>query len=149
MWIHKDSKLKYPRTNQGLFYGEITRNLISWNAFSYSFQILKSSILRDITPRSRLKVNRRYSGTCRLHLQGRRISHASNQHEAVFSRYFMLASCLAYILTLKMGRHFLPKRRLTFNGPHGVISQKIVVLFNFLIIRVIGSDERLRDIFRE
>jgi hypothetical protein len=33
----------------------------------------KSSSFRDITPYSPLKTNRRFGGTCRLHLQGRRI----------------------------------------------------------------------------
>jgi hypothetical protein len=31
---------------------------------------------------SPLKVNRRFGGTCRRHLQGQRISKARNQHEA-------------------------------------------------------------------
>jgi hypothetical protein len=43
---------------------------------------MKSSIFWDITPRSPLKVNRRFGGTYRLHLQGRRISQARNQREA-------------------------------------------------------------------
>jgi hypothetical protein len=36
--------------------------------------VIKSSILWDITPSSPLEVNRRFGGTCRLHLQGWRIS---------------------------------------------------------------------------
>jgi hypothetical protein len=36
-------------------------------------------------------------------------------------------SCLAYSSALKMGRYVLPKRRLTLNGLHGVISQKIIL----------------------
>jgi hypothetical protein len=40
----------------------------------------KSSIFCDITQCSPLKVNRPFTGTCRLHLQGRRISKARNQH---------------------------------------------------------------------
>jgi hypothetical protein len=35
----------------------------------------------DIMPCSPLKVNRRFAGTCRLHLQGRRISEARKQCE--------------------------------------------------------------------
>jgi hypothetical protein len=38
----------------------------------------KSSIFWDITPCSSWKVNRRFGGTCRLHLQGRKISTASS-----------------------------------------------------------------------
>jgi hypothetical protein len=45
--------------------------------------ISKTSLFRDITPYSSpLKANRLSGGTCRLHLQGRRISQARNQREA-------------------------------------------------------------------
>jgi hypothetical protein len=47
---------------------------------------MKSSIFWDITPYSPMKVNWRFGGICRLHLQGRRISRARNQHEAGSSR---------------------------------------------------------------
>jgi hypothetical protein len=43
---------------------------------------LKSFISWDIKPCSSLKLSRRFGGTCRLHLQGRRISQARNQHKA-------------------------------------------------------------------
>jgi hypothetical protein len=43
---------------------------------------VKSCIFWDITPCNPLKVNRRFGGTCRLHLQGRRISQARNQSES-------------------------------------------------------------------
>jgi hypothetical protein len=39
--------------------------------------VMKSAIFLDIMPCSPLKVNRRFGGTYRLHLQGRRISRAS------------------------------------------------------------------------
>jgi hypothetical protein len=57
--------------------------------FLYSFNIeqtestLKSSIFWDITPCSPLKVNQRFGGTCRLQLQGQRISRARNQSESM------------------------------------------------------------------
>jgi hypothetical protein len=41
--------------------------------------VKNSSIFWDITSHSPLKVNRRFGGTWRLHLQGRRISQARNQ----------------------------------------------------------------------
>jgi hypothetical protein len=41
--------------------------------------VLKTSFLWNITPCSPLKVNRRFGGTYRLHLQSRRISQARNQ----------------------------------------------------------------------
>jgi hypothetical protein len=59
---------------------------------------MNSSVFWDITPCSPLKVNRRFGGTCRLHLQGPRINHARNQHEAGSKQ----VSCLTYSSTLKM-----------------------------------------------
>jgi hypothetical protein len=46
----------------------------------------KSTIFWDITPCNLLKVNRRFRGTYRLYLQGRRISRARNQREIRLSR---------------------------------------------------------------
>jgi hypothetical protein len=51
---------------------------------------------------SPLKVNRRFRGTHRLHLQGRRISQARNQHERRWQVAFTLVSCLVHSLTLEM-----------------------------------------------
>jgi hypothetical protein len=62
--------------------------------------VMKSSVFWDIVPCSPLKVNRRLGGTCRLHLQGRRI----NQPRT----------------SVKEGG----KQSLNFSGLHGVISQK-------------------------
>jgi hypothetical protein len=39
--------------------------------------VIKSSVFWDMTPCSPLKTNRRFGGTCRLHLQGRRIQQNS------------------------------------------------------------------------
>jgi hypothetical protein len=46
---------------------------------------MKSIIFWDITPCSPLSVNRRFGGTYRLYLQGRKISRARNQRERVLS----------------------------------------------------------------
>jgi hypothetical protein len=69
-----------------------------------------------------LKVNRCFGGICHLHLQGRRIRQART----------LFATCLhaGFLLGLFFdpedgGSIFIPKRPLTFNGLHGVISQKI------------------------
>jgi hypothetical protein len=86
--------------------------------------LLKSTIFWDITPYSPLKVNRRFWGTYRLHLQGRRIiSRARNQgdsraddiptHHGIqnfanrevwfcLPHALTLVSCAAYSSTLKM-----------------------------------------------
>jgi hypothetical protein len=43
---------------------------------------LKSCVFWDITPCSPLQVNRRFRGTCHLHLRGSKLSQVRNQHEA-------------------------------------------------------------------
>jgi hypothetical protein len=48
--------------------------------------VVKSSVVWDITPCSALNVNRRFGGTCRLHLQGRRISKQEISENQVASR---------------------------------------------------------------
>jgi hypothetical protein len=86
---------------------------------------LKSFTFWDITPCSPSKVNRRFGGTCRLHLQGQRISQARSQCESQpTSRE--LSTC-----------------RLTFNELHGVISQKIVLFRNNLLsCSVAGTNQQ-------
>jgi hypothetical protein len=44
--------------------------------------VMKSTIFWDITPCSPLSVNRRFGGTYRLYLQGKKISSARNQRES-------------------------------------------------------------------
>jgi hypothetical protein len=61
--------------------------------------VMKSSVFWDLMPCSPLKVNQSFSGTCRHHLQGWRISQVRNQHEAGSKQS---SACLAYSLTLKM-----------------------------------------------
>jgi hypothetical protein len=73
--------------------------------------VMKSSIFWDIMPYSPLKVNRRFRGTRRLHLQGRR-----NQREAGSKQSSSV---------LKWRQHVPLKRRLNINGLHGVLSQTI------------------------
>jgi hypothetical protein len=79
------------------------------------FICLKSTIFWDITPRSPLKVNRRFGGTYRLHLQGRRITEQETSVEA---------------------------GRFTFNGLHGGIYQKIE-LFITTAVRTLNPTQRL------
>jgi hypothetical protein len=87
-----------------------------------------SSVVWNITPCIPLKVNRRFGGTCRLQLEGRKISQAWKQ---VTSRAaFTLVSCILYSSTLKMKATYLPKRRLTFNGLYSAISQKMKLFRN-------------------
>jgi hypothetical protein len=57
------------------------------NVSNVGFEVLASTVKKitvfwDITPRSPLKVNRRFGGTYRFHLQSRRMSRERNQHES-------------------------------------------------------------------
>jgi hypothetical protein len=70
----------------------------------------------DITPCSPLKVNRRFGGTYRLHLQGR----------ALLATCFHAGFLLGIFFDPEDGDDVHPKRRLTFNGLYGFISQKVV-----------------------
>jgi hypothetical protein len=44
--------------------------------------VMKSPIFWDIMSSSPMKFNRRFGGTSRLHLQGKKICQARNQHDA-------------------------------------------------------------------
>jgi hypothetical protein len=58
---------------------------------------LRSSVFWDITPCSPLKVNQNFGGTCRLHLQGRKISQARNQRDAGSKQDQYVYLNLAYV----------------------------------------------------
>jgi hypothetical protein len=62
-----------------------------------------------------LEVNRRFGGTYRLYLEGRRISETRNQHEVASRLVFFLT----YYLSLKVD--VAPKRRLIFNELHSIL----------------------------
>jgi hypothetical protein len=90
--------------------------------------VMKCSVFWDITPCSPLKVNWRFGEACHLHIQDR-------------SRgiYWHAGFLLSLFFTPKMEEICSPKRRLTCNGPHGVISQMtefFILLFLSLIITV-------------
>jgi hypothetical protein len=82
---------------------------------------MKSTIFWDVTPCSSLSVIRRFRGIYSLHLQGCHM----------LSRWFLALSL--FFRPWRWRRYVPPKRRLTLNGPHGVISQKMVLLWNTLI----------------
>jgi hypothetical protein len=92
---------------------------------------MKSSIFWDITACSPLKVNWRFGGTCRLHLQGPRISRTRNQRErrwqAELSCHLLSLWFLPWLILRpwRWRRHIPPKRLLTLNGLHGFIFQKM------------------------
>jgi hypothetical protein len=59
-----------------------TRNLSLVRFEVLTVVVIKSTIFWDITPCSPLRVNRRFGGTYRLHLQCRKTSRAWNQSES-------------------------------------------------------------------
>jgi hypothetical protein len=70
----------------------------------------KSINVWDVMPCSALSVNRRFGGTYRLHLQGRRNKFSKIPASNQVARW----------------RRYVPKRRLTVNGLHGDISQEMI-----------------------
>jgi hypothetical protein len=105
---------------------------------------MKSSVFWDMASCSLLKVNQRLGETCRLHLQGWRISRVGNQQEG--SSACHLPSWWYHarlILQPWIWRWHAPlKWQLTFNGLHGVISQKTELIllpwcFHFWVTTVL------------
>jgi hypothetical protein len=79
--------------------------------------VMNSSLFWYITACSPLKVNWRFGGTCRLHLQGRKINKARNQH-------WVASRALAWhiLLPWRCRRRVLLKRLLNFSGLHCVMN---------------------------
>jgi hypothetical protein len=95
---------------------------------------MKNSVFWDITLCRLLKGNRRFRGTFRLILQGRRISHARNQDEKqVASRMSPQSSGSKkdYSSTLKMEAICSSGTSVNFNRLHSVVSRNIE-LFNIV-----------------
>jgi hypothetical protein len=68
------------------------------------FKVLIAAVIKDvfwdITLRSPLKVNQRFGGTCRLHLQGRRISQERNKRESRWEARFHTGFLVGFIWPL-------------------------------------------------
>jgi hypothetical protein len=75
---------------------------------AYTGSERKSFTLWDVMTCSPLQINRCFGGTYHLHIQDRRIS------EAVHAICFMLVSCVAYSLTLKMEAIYFPETSVEF-----------------------------------
>jgi hypothetical protein len=113
--------------------------------------IMKSSVFWDIMPCTLLKVNWHFGGTCCLHLQGQRISQASNQQErgskeqvALLAACFMLVTCLVYSLTLKMEATCSSKMsaEVQWNTQHYITEERTLqkfICFGIIITTVIKS----------
>jgi hypothetical protein len=86
-----------------------------------------SSLLWNMTQGNPTKVYRSFKGTCHFHLQEGTIGQTRSQHEALLAICFTLVSALAYSSTPKM------EVLVTFNGLHGIISQKTEVFLSLHI----------------
>jgi hypothetical protein len=94
--------------------------------------IWKNSIFWDTTPCGPMKVNWRFGGTYRHHLRDLIIRKARNQHE-VGSKLCFAWFLVRLILRPWRWRWYIPpKRWLTFNNLHGIISQKTVLFLQYL-----------------
>jgi hypothetical protein len=69
-------------TLTGQYYQTSKRAVLSAISEARTPVVMKSSVFWDMTQCNLLEVNRRLGGTCRLHLQDRRIIQARNQREA-------------------------------------------------------------------
>jgi hypothetical protein len=96
--------------------------------------VFKSTIFWDITPCGPLKANWRFGGTYCLHLQDRETSRARNQVESRWQAGLWWFLARLIYRSRKWRRYIPPKRRLSLNGLHGVISQKTVVLSLLFVV---------------
>jgi hypothetical protein len=85
----------------------------------FTVVVMKSIIFWDVTPCSLLSFNRRFGGTYRLHLQGRR----NNCQQCLFLLKLFLRPW-------RWRRHVPTKRRFQLSRLHGVTSQKMILLNN-------------------
>jgi hypothetical protein len=89
----------------------------------------ENTIFWDITPCSQSKVNLRFGGTNRFHLQGRTRYHRESRWQA---KWWYIAR----LIRLWRWRQCNPsKLRLTFSGSHGVLSQNIILFITTAVRR--------------
>jgi hypothetical protein len=98
--------------------------LVSYRGPNTGYPKVSRNFFWNIMRCSLLKVNRRFGGTYRLHLQGRKISWARNQRATYFHADFLLL----LFFNPEYADDISSKRRLTFRRLHGIISQKIVLV---------------------
>jgi hypothetical protein len=93
---------------------------------------MKNTVFWDITTCSPLKANRHFGEIYRLHFQAR-IYRASFQLEIRWKADRFLRWHLARFMQSWRWIYFPPKRRFTFSGLHGVISQKIELFITIAV----------------
>jgi hypothetical protein len=104
-----------------------------FNFLTFTTLCTKSSVFWDITPCNPFESQMMLRSNISPPSSGRRINQAKNRHESDwFLALFIFWPC-------RWRRHILPKRRLTFNGLHGVISQKVGRIFHNLCCENVKS----------
>jgi hypothetical protein len=132
--------LCFKKLRRSCFYNLMTHTCIIYVRFVFlTVVFIKCTIFVDITQCSPLIiVNRRFGGTCHLHLQGRKISREKYKRESRWQAelaYHLRSPWYLTGLILQPWRcrwYVPPKRRLTFNGLHRVMFQKIVISIYFV-----------------
>jgi hypothetical protein len=96
------------------------------------FEVLTAVVIFcGVAPYGSLKVNRRFGETCNFYLQGRRINQARNQHcLPPASRWFLAWLILRFC---RRRQNVPPNRRLTFNGLHCFIAQKLELFMKITV----------------
>jgi hypothetical protein len=107
---------------------------------------LKSIFFWDMTSCSVLSGTRRFGGTYRLHLQGRRIVQrfAELFYDPEGLPLACSLLCWTILLPWRWKRYVPPKRRVPLNTLHGVISQK-KILFKTTAVKT--SNPRYWELF--
>jgi hypothetical protein len=78
-------------------------------------------------PRSPVKVNRRFRGTYRLHLQGRSVSETSNHHEGMSNQMCLtLSSDLETVVSTPAPRVLLESKQ-SLSAREKVMANKLVI----------------------
>jgi hypothetical protein len=85
------------------------------------------------------------TGTCRLHLQGRRITQARNQFFLLPVPCWFLAW---FIYRSWWWRRVPPKRQFNFNGLHSIVSQKIQLFSYKIAFLLLLTQQCLKYLFK-
>jgi hypothetical protein len=102
--------------------------------------VMKSTIFWDTTPYSPLNVNRRYGGTYSLNPQGRKnkLSKKPAWKQVEIQAGFLLN---LFFGSWRWRRYIPPKRQLTLNKLHCVISQKLVLSVYLLFVLLLELED--------
>jgi hypothetical protein len=99
---------------------------------------LKNAVFWDVAAPCGFIINRRFGGTCRLHLQGRR-NNASEENYRLLATVWQFSSLPLFFLPWRWRRHVPPKRRFIIN-PHGATSQRMA----FFIVTAVKTSIHAR-----